>query len=352
MTGGNSDNSQVNCGINYYIFIVMIHISILVPIGHTSLVNIEGSYQILSELNSFLAEKGRPPMFEVQLVGLSKEVSQRNRLFSVAPDVLVRDVKKTDLIIIPAMHGDQAKAAAVNKEFIPWMIAQHAAGASIASLCLGAFFLAATGLLEGKPCATHWKMAKQFREMYPGVHLMDDKVITEEDRIFTSGGAYSYLNLIVYLVEKYAGRDIAIMTAKGYEIDLDRQSQSPFIIFEGQKTHNDEPILKAQEFIEASYQDKITVDQLSDMTAIGRRTFERRFKKSTGNTVVEYIQRIKIEAAKRDFETSTKNISEVIYDVGYIDSKAFRTVFKKVTGLTPLEYRNKYNKQSVHLVND
>jgi len=188
--------------------------------------------------------------------------------------------------------------------------------------------------------------------MYPDVNLMDDRIITEEERIYTSGGAYSYLNLILYLVEKYAGRDIAILTAKAYAIDIDRQSQSPFIIFEGQKAHNDEPIRKAQEFIEASYQDKITVEQLSDMSAIGRRSFERRFKKSTGNTVIEYIQRIKIEAAKRDFETSTKNVNEVIYDVGYIDTKTFRTMFKKVTGLTPLEYRNKYNKQIMNPVND
>ncbi|MEI3800279.1 MULTISPECIES: GlxA family transcriptional regulator [unclassified Chitinophaga] len=330
----------------------MIHISILVPLGHTSLVNIEGSYQILSDINNFLAEKGREPKFQVQLVGLTTEVSQRNRLFTISPEVLIKDVKKTDLIIIPSLHGDQSNAAAMNQDFIPWIRQQYQQGAAVASLCLGAFFLAATGLLKGKQCATHWKMAQEFRSMYPDVNLMDDRIITEEERIYTSGGAYSYLNLILYLVEKYAGRDIAILTAKAYAIDIDRQSQSPFIIFEGQKAHNDEPIRKAQEFIEASYQDKITVEQLSDMSAIGRRSFERRFKKSTGNTVIEYIQRIKIEAAKRDFETSTKNVNEVIYDVGYIDTKTFRTMFKKVTGLTPLEYRNKYNKQIMNPVND
>ncbi|MEV4886210.1 helix-turn-helix domain-containing protein [Chitinophaga ginsengisegetis] len=330
----------------------MIHISILVPLGHTSLVNIEGSYQILSDINNFLTEKGREPKFQVQLVGLTTEVSQRNRLFTISPEVLIKDVKKTDLIIIPSLHGDQSNAATMNQDFIPWIRQQYQQGAAVASLCLGAFFLAATGLLKGKQCATHWKMAQEFRSMYPDVNLMDDRIITEEERIYTSGGAYSYLNLILYLVEKYAGRDIAILTAKAYAIDIDRQSQSPFIIFEGQKAHNDEPIRKAQEFIEASYQDKITVEQLSDMSAIGRRSFERRFKKSTGNTVIEYIQRIKIEAAKRDFETSTKNVNEVIYDVGYIDTKTFRTMFKKVTGLTPLEYRNKYNKQIMNPVND
>ncbi|PSL48004.1 transcriptional regulator GlxA family with amidase domain [Chitinophaga niastensis] len=325
----------------------MKHISILVPLGHSSLVNIEGSYQILSEVNAFLAEKGRAPMFNVQLVGLASETSQRNRLFTINPDALIGAVKKTDLIIIPSLHGDQSAAAALNKEFIPWIVTQYQQGAAVASLCIGAFFLAATGLLKGRPCATHWKFAETFRTMFPDVRLMDDKIITEEDRIYTSGGAYSYLNLIIYLIEKFAGRDIAISAAKAYAIEIDRDSQSPFIIFQGQKTHNDEPIKKVQEFIETSYQDKLTIEQLSDMSAIGRRSFERRFKKSTGNTVMEYIQRIKIEAAKRDFETSRKNVNEVIYDVGYTDTKAFRVIFKKVTGLTPLEYRNKYNKQEM-----
>jgi transcriptional regulator GlxA family with amidase domain len=325
----------------------MKHISILVPRGHTSLVNIEGSHQIFSELNIFLNELGRAPMFTVQLVGIEKGTSQRNGLFTITPDVMTRDVKKTDLIIIPSMLGDQTQAMQLNTEFIPWIKVQYAQGASVASLCLGAFFLAFTGLLDDKPCATHWKMASTFRQMFPQVHLMDNKIITEKDRIYTSGGAYSYLNLILYLVEKMAGRDVAVLASKAYAIDIDRKSQSPFIIFEGQKSHQDEPIKQVQAFIEGNYHNRITVDKLSHQFALGRRSFERRFKKATGNTVMEYIQRIKIEAAKRDFETSGKNVNEVIYDVGYTDTKAFRTVFKKITGLTPVEYRNKYNKLEV-----
>lgn len=118
------------------------------------------------------------------------------------------------------------------------------------------------------------------------------------------------------------------------------------MMFRGQKEHDDLEILKAQDFIEKNYQDKISVDQLADKFAIGRRSFERRFKKATNNTVVEYMQRIKIEAAKRSFESSRKNINEVMFDVGYTDTKAFRIIFKKITGLTPIEYRNKYNKQA------
>jgi transcriptional regulator GlxA family with amidase domain len=325
----------------------MKHISILVPRGHTSLTNIDGTHQILGEVNDFQTRMGKDPLFNVRLVGLSKETSQRNGLFTVNPDLLIQDVIKTDLIIIPAIHGDQQKALALNKEFIPWILQQYKEGAEIASFCIGSFFLAATGLLKGKQCATHWMLANEFRIMFPDVNLVDDKIMTEEDGIYTSGGAYSYLNLLLHLIEKYAGRDLAILTSKAFMIDIDRTSQSPFIIFQGQKAHEDDQVKKAQEFIENNYQDKITVDQLADMLALGRRSLERRFKKATSNTVTEYIQRVKMEAAKKGFETRRRNINEVMYDVGYSDTKAFRTTFKKITGLSPVNYRNKYTKEAI-----
>jgi transcriptional regulator GlxA family with amidase domain len=183
--------------------------------------------------------------------------------------------------------------------------------------------------------------------MFPNANLVDDKIMTEQDGIYTSGGAYSYLNLLLYLIEKYAGREIAILISKAFMIDIDRHSQSPFIMFQGQKTHEDGPVKKAQEFIENNFQEKITVDQLSSMLALGRRSLERRFKTATCNTVTEYIQRVKIEAAKKNLETGRKNINEVMYDVGYNDTKAFRTTFKKITGLSPIEYRNKYNREAM-----
>ncbi len=325
----------------------MKHISILVPRGHTSLSNIEGTHQIFSEVNGLLASAGREPMFNIQLVGLAKETSQRNGLFTVNPDILIGDVAQTDLIIVPAIMGDPSIGISNNEAFIPWIIQQYSRGAEIASFCVGTFFLAATGLLTGKQCATHWRFANEFRKAFPNANLVDDKIMTEEDGIYTSGGAYSYLNLLVYLIEKFAGRDIAILTAKAFMIDIDRYSQSPFIIFQGQKAHEDESVKKAQEFIETNFEDKITVDQLASMLALGRRSLERRFKKATCNTVTEYIQRVKMEAAKKSFETSRKNINEVMYEVGYSDIKAFRTIFRKTTGLSPTEYRNKYNKEVV-----
>jgi len=309
------------------------------------MVNIEGTHQILSYVNLFCEQMGRRPVFKIQLAGIAYETKQTTGLFTINPDVLIKDIKKTDLVIIPAIHGDYEQAMKNNREFVPWIIQQYKAGAEVVSFCVGAFFLAGTGLLKGKQCATHWSMANEFRRLFPDVNLMDDKIMTEEDGIYTSGGAYSYLNLLLYLIEKHAGRDIAILISKTFMIDIDRDSQSPFIMFKGQKAHEDEPVKKAQEFIEQNYQDKITVDQLASMLALGRRSLERRFKKATCNTVVEYIQRVKIEAAKKDLETSRKNINEVMYDVGYNDTKAFRTIFKKTTGMTPVDYRNKYNRE-------
>lgn len=323
----------------------MKHVSILIPLGHCSVTNIEGSQQILSEVNNFCLRTGKPACFKVQMVGLVHDSSQRNGSFVINPDLLIGEIKRTDLIIIPAMMGDIGNAIERNRDFIPWIIDQYSKGAEIASFCLGSFFLAATGLMKGKKCATHWRFANEFRQMFPDVDLVDDKILTEQDGLYSSGGAYSYLNLLLYLIEKHAGREMAILIAKSFMIDIERSSQSPFIMFRGQKEHDDVPIKQAQEFIEKNFSEKITVGQLASMLAIGRRNLERRFRKATANTVVEYMQRVKIEAAKQSFETSRDNVNEVMYKVGYTDTKAFRTTFRKITGLSPVQYRNKYNRE-------
>jgi transcriptional regulator GlxA family with amidase domain len=324
----------------------MKHISILIPQGETSLSNIEATYKMFSMVNQTLDRMKKAPLFKIQLVGLSKETALSNGLFTIKPELTFDEVTKTDLIIIPAVHGDINKVLSDNGAFTPWIIKQYKTGAEVVSLCIGAFILASTGLLKGRDCTTHWLMADDFRKMFPDVNLMPYKIITDECGIYTSGGAYSSLNLLLYLVEKFAGRDMAINTSKIFEIDIERNSQSLFIIFHGQKDHEDDVIKKAQEFIEHNYQDKITVDNLASMLAISRRHLERRFKKATSNTVVEYMQRVRIEAAKMSLETIRENVNEVMYNVGYTDTKAFRMIFKKITGLSPVEYRNKYNKDA------
>jgi transcriptional regulator GlxA family with amidase domain len=322
----------------------MKNVSILVP--ETSVIEaVADPHYMFKAVNLFLQASGKAPLFNVELIAVNKEVKLENSLFTVHIDKKLKDAHDTDLVFIPAISGDIKSALEMNKELVPWIIKQYNNGAEIASLCIGAFLLASTGLLNGKKCSTHWNSANEFRTMFPDVELVDGSIITEENGIYSSGGANSYWSLLLYLVEKYTDRDTAILASKYFAVDIDRESQSAFMMFKGQKGHEDAEILLAQEFIEGHYTDKITVELLADKYAIGRRSFERRFKKATNNTVVEYIQRVKIEAAKRSFESSRKNISEVMFDVGYTDTKAFRTVFKKITGLTPIEFRNKYNKQ-------
>ncbi len=321
----------------------MKNVSILVPESSVMQAIADPQY-LFSAVNQFLAASGKEPLFHVELVGATKEVKINEGIFSVHTDKQLKDVKKTDIVFIPALFGDMQTAIDKNKILIPWINEQYENGAEVASLCVGAFLLASTGLLNGKKCSTHWGFQNEFREMFPEVEVIDGSIITEEHRLYSSGGANSYWNLLLHLVEKYTDRETAVLASKYFAVDIDRDSQTAFAMFKGQKNHSDAAIKKAQEYIEQHISDKIAVDELADLVAVGRRSFERRFKQATNNSVLEYIHRIKIEAAKRSFETSRKNMNEVMFDVGYTDTKAFRTVFKKVTGLTPIEYRNKYNK--------
>ncbi len=321
----------------------MTHVSILIPKGHISVVNIAGTHQMLSWVNEFLQQSGKEPIFDIQLVGLKGQPDCGGGLFPVTAETEIDDIEHTDLIILPAIHSDFGKSLLDNSDLIPWLIKHYKEGAQIVSLCISSFFLAATGLLDGKPCSTHWQSANTFRALFPNVILTDDKILTEADGIYTSGGAYAFTNLVIYLIEKHAGRETAIMAAKGFMVDIDRSSQSPFMIFSGQKAHKDLEVLQAQTYIEQNYHLKISVDDLCADISLGRRTFERRFKKATANTVLEYQQRVKIEAAKKKLEKGRKTVNEVMYEVGYSDPKAFRGVFKRITDMTPLDYLHKYS---------
>jgi transcriptional regulator GlxA family with amidase domain len=323
----------------------MKNVTILVP-NDAVLACIVDSRTMFTGVNGFLEAAGKPPFFTIQLVGLSKEVKLHGGMFTVHIDLLLHEVEKTDLIIVPAVSGDLKAGIQKNESLIPWMVEQYGKGAELVSLCVGSFLLASTGLLNGKECSSHWQTVNEFREMFPAVTLVDHRIVTEQEGLYSSGGANAYWNLLLYLVEKYTGREFAIMAAKVFMLEIDRKSQSPFVMFNGQKKHEDDPIKQAQEYIEDNITEKISVEDLAVRFAIGRRHFERRFKKATKNTPVEYIQRAKMEAAKKQLESSRKNINEVMYEVGYSDTKAFRTIFKRITGLSPVEYRNKYNNEA------
>lgn len=322
----------------------MKHLTIVIPNGENNLSSMVGAYKIFSRANACWKERYKKELFTIQLAGLSKRVDLYDGLFSVQPHTTISAIRKTNLIIIPSLNHHYEKSIKGNAPMIKWIERQYKQGAEVAAICTGAFMLAATGLLNGKSCSTHWTAADHFRRIFPDVLLQPDKLITDEHGIYTNGGAYSFLNLLLYLVEKYFDRQTAIYLSKVFQIELDRGGQSQFSIFTGQKQHGDEMVIKAQVHIEKNVQEKISMEDLSSKFAVGRRSFDRRFIKATGNTPVEYAQRVKIESAKKSFETSRKTINEVMFEVGYSDLKAFREVFRKITGLSPLDYRLKYNR--------
>lgn len=322
-------------------------IGIIVPEGPVVLSSVIPSFEVFNSVNQYLQSINGEPFFEIELVGIRKKSQKYNGSVTLKPTKHVKDDVNYDLIIVSTIAGDIDESLKQNREFIPWIRKQHELNnTEVASLCVGAFLLAETGLLDGKPASTHWSAAEHFQQKYPQVNLVSEEIITEQNGIYTSGGAFSILNLLLYLVEKYCGKETAIWCSKTFEIDFDRINQNQFVMFNGQKDHNDKTIQKAQLFIENNYGKKIMVDDLARTFATSRRSFIRRFKKATANTPLEYIQRVKIEAAKKSLESDALNINEVMYDVGYTDSKAFRNIFRKYTGLSPLEYKQKYNRIS------
>lgn len=329
----------------------MKHLTILVPGGENNLTTIAciaGAYEVFNHANDYWVKtRKKKKVFQVELAAISEKVDFYEGLLTIKPKVGIKEIKKTDLIIIPSLNYLYKKVVKENKPLIDWIERQYLEGAEVASMCTGLFILASTGLVNGKTCSTHWAAEDNFRNSFPKVNLQTEKLITDEKGIYTNGGGYSFLNLLIYLVEKYYDRQTAVFIAKLFQIEMDRQSQSAFTIFTGQKQHGDELVKKAQAYIENRLQEKISVEDLSSKFSVGRRNFDRRFIKATGNTPVEYSQRVKIEAAKKALETSRKTINEVMYEVGYADVKAFREMFKKFTGLSPLAYRGKYNKEAM-----
>ncbi len=326
----------------------MRHLSIIIPEGDLILDTIVGTLNLFKMANSYSKRIGKTKedVFATDLVGISKKPITCHRFFEVKPTKTIDEVGHTDLIIISSITGNIENGLKKNEPIIKWIKSRRIQDdAEIVSLCRSAFILAETGLLNGKSCATHWAVHQQFEKKYSKIQLLPDRIISEDNGIYSSGGAYSFLNMIIYLIEKYYGREIAIWCSKMGEIDFDRTNQNQFIIFSGQKEHSDEAIKEAQIYIEENYEEKINVEGLAKKFSISSRNFIRRFKKATQSTPFEYIQRVKVEVAKKSFESSTLNINEVMYNVGYIDEKAFRKTFKKHTGLSPLEYRKKFNRE-------
>jgi transcriptional regulator GlxA family with amidase domain len=250
-----------------------------------------GAIAIFQQANDHFRKRGGDPFYELQLAGLDSHQQFLNAQLTIKPILDIGTVAKPDLIIIPAMLPDGDLSSNNNRQLLNWLVWQYKEGAEIASLCVGGFFLAATGLLDGKECSTHWQSESDFLSLYPRAILRTDKIMTDSNGIYTAGGALSSLNLILYFIEKFSGRELAVYCSKILQIDINRDSQAPFILFQGQKSHADEEIRKVQEHIEKNIEAKLSVEGLANTFNISKRSFIRRFKKATNNSPIDYRSR-------------------------------------------------------------
>lgn len=320
----------------------MIQIGLLLP-KHYRLLSIAAILDVFDTVNKFYTKVGQPKPFDLSLLYHQSDTYEQMDKVMDFPTEAIHEATGKELILVPSFNTDDIKQAiSENQVYIPWLIKQYQQGAHIATFCTGAFLLASTGLLNGKTATTHVDACNGFAAAFPDVKLRSDKTLTEDGRLYTSGGATSTFHLLLHLIEIHCGRDIAIKAAKIFAIDMDRDNQSYFSTFQPVRNHHDELVAKAQQQIESRYNDAETIEDIIKDIPSSRRNMVRRFKQVTGITPIEYLQQTRIEAAKKLLEQTSQQMMEVIYNSGYNDAKAFRKVFRKSVGMTPSEYREKF----------
>ncbi len=303
------------------------------------LLSVAAMLDVFESANQLQGE-ARPVFFSISLIYPS---NGQPAVYSKQPSLALPDAGQQDIILIPAFGAsDINQAVQDNVEFIPWLQHQYKNGAEIASSCTGAFLLAATGLLNNKPATTHIQAAGSFAKAFPTVKLNSREITTFEGGIYTSGGATNSFHLLLRVLEKYCGREVAVSTAKYFAIDMNRSQQAYFGTFQPVHNHKDELVSDLQRRIEARFDKAGTLEELLAEIPASRRNLARRFKATTGVTPIEYLQRTRIEVAKGLLETTDHSVQEVMFQTGYNDQKSFRQLFRRTTGMTPTEYREKF----------
>lgn len=302
-----------------------------------------GLYDLLRKAAQLAAQNGFVPELEISLVA----VADRRRVLAAGALALecqhtTRTAPKADFVVVSPLDPEVLELRSRSPELRRFLRAAHRRGATLASVCTGAFGLAESGLLDGHRAATHWAFQEAFRARFPAVELMPQEILVDEGRLLSTGGATSFLNFAMYLVERIWGPELARVAARMFLIDERKAPQGAYAIFAGQRQHSDQAILRAQTLIEAQAGKALSVELLASRVAMSRRTFIRRFKAATGAPPREYLQRAAVESAKRQLESTKDQVAEVARHLGYEDLAAFRRLFVRHTGLTPVEYRRRY----------
>jgi transcriptional regulator GlxA family with amidase domain len=286
------------------------------------------------------------PFFDVSIASPDGQPIRCTNNVLIQPHCSIETIHQTDLIVIASATYIE-KILQKNPELVPWILRHYDRGAHVASICTGVFLLAETGLLDGKSATLHWGFGGMFHRKYPQVNLRLDQMFIDQGRLYCSAGVNAGMDLSLYLVEKFCGRQTAVRSAKTMILDLRREKQTPYGCFLFSKDHGDPIVIKAQRWIEQHHTQSIDYNRLAGKYRMSRRSLERRFKQTTGVTPLGYLQHARVETAKRLLEEGSQTFDEITYLAGYEDVSFFRKVFVRLTGLRPKEYQQRFAAYSV-----
>lgn len=286
------------------------------------------------------------PYFDVTIASADGQPVRCTNNVLIQPHCSIEAIDQTDFVVISSATYIE-EILKRGPGLIPWLRRQYYQGAHVASICTGVFLLAETGLLDGKSATLHWGFAEMFRRKYLRVKLRLDKMFLDQGRLYCSAGVNAGMDLSLYLVGKFCGRQTAIQSAKTMILDLGREKQAPYNTFLFSKDHGDPVVVKAQKWIKQHHPQSIDYGRLARKLHMSRRSLERRFKQATGLTPLGYLQQVRVEAAKRLLEEGSRPFDEITDMVGYEDISFFRKVFVRLTGLRPREYQQRFSPYAV-----
>jgi len=248
--------------------------------------------------------------------------------------------RPTVVIAPPTLKGPPEPEA--EQAHIRWLRERYAEGATLCSICGGAFLLAETGLLRDRRATTHWSYAEELARRFPEIHIDADRLIIDDGDIVTAGGIMAWTDVGLKLIDRFLGPSVMLATARYFLIDTAGREQRFYSSLSPRLDHGDEAVLRVQHWLQKKSVRDVTLVDMAAYAGLEERTFLRRFRKATEFNPTEYCQRLRVGKAREMLELTGRTIGQVAWDVGYQDEGSFRKVFQKVMGLKPGDYRKRF----------
>jgi transcriptional regulator GlxA family with amidase domain len=325
-----------------------LHVS-LVAIPDAVISTLSGIYDVLSAFRMFAdVEPSLPPEppFVVEIVAAARGSVDLASGVPVRARLSVAEVDKTDIVIVPSiLLGTVGWQTGRYPEIVDWTRRMHEQGSLLCSACSGIFLLAETGLFDGREATVHWSYADAFADVFPRVPLLPERVLVvagEREELITSGASMTWHDLVLYLIARHVGATAAQTIARSFALQWHHDGLAPYMVFRGRLDHGDAAIADAQSWLTTHFSVASPVDEMVRRSGLAERTFKRRFREATGFPPIDYVQRLRIEDAKRRLERTDASADEISWQVGYEDAAFFRRLFKRITGMTPGTYRRRF----------